>query len=261
MTLESKVAIVTGAGRGIGRGVALRLAWEGADVAVVDIQGNLAAETAGEVEKLGRRSLALPADVSNSASVAEMVRSVHSKYGRIDILVNSAAIIVTAPMVDTKEEDWDRIMAINLKGTFLCCKAAVPVMMAQRSGKIVNFYSSGAKYGSPNSTAYAATKYGVWGFTLSLAVELAPYGINANCVSPGFCDTGMLRNVFTDKAALANRSLESVTAGVIDQIPLGRIARPEDIAAAVAFLCSSDADYITGDVLLVDGAINRLRVK
>jgi NAD(P)-dependent dehydrogenase (short-subunit alcohol dehydrogenase family) len=164
-------------------------------------------------------------------------------------------------MVETTEADWDRIMAINLKGTFLCCKAVVPHMMEQRAGKIVNFYSSGAKYGSPNSTAYAATKYGVWGFTLSLAVELAPYGINANCVSPGFCDTGMLRTVFTDKAALAGSSLESVTAGVMDQIPLGRMASPEEVAAAVAFLCSSDSDYVTGDVLLVDGAINRLRVK
>ncbi len=261
MRLEGKAAIVTGAGRGIGRGVALRLAREGADVAVVDIQGDLADQTAGEIERLGRSPLALPTDVSDSAAVAEMVGSVHSKYGHVDILVNSAAIIVTTPMVETREEDWDRIMAINLKGTFLCCKAAVPHMMAQRSGKIVNFYSSGAKYGSPNSTAYAATKFGVWGFSLSLAVELAPHGINVNCVSPGVIDTEMIRDVFTAKSRLAGKEVDAVRAEITSQMPLGRMGTPEDIAGAVAYLVSSDADYVTGHVLEVSSAMNRLRFK
>lgn len=244
MKTGSKVAIVTGAGQGIGKAIALRLVRDGANLAVVDINQETAEATAREIEGLGRRAIAIKTDVSNSEQVNKMVEQTVRDFGTVDILVNNAAFVAEVPQnfIDETEEYWDRVIAVCLKGVILCSRAVLDTMIEKQGGKIVNISSDAGRVGQPGQTVYAGTKGGIIAFTKSLAREVARHGINVNCVSPGATDTPAFQ-----------KNPEKVKEAVPKGIPLRRIAKPEDIAGAVAFLCSIDADYITGQVLSVSG--------
>lgn len=244
MKTGSKVAIVTGAGQGIGKAIALRLVRDGANLAVVDINPETAEATAREIEGLGRRAIAIKTDVSNSEQVNKMVEQTVRDFGTVDILVNNAAFVAEVPQnfIDETEEYWDRVIAVCLKGVILCSRAVLDTMIEKQGGKIVNISSDAGRVGQPGQTVYAGTKGGIIAFTKSLAREVARHGINVNCVSPGATDTPAFQ-----------KNPEKVKEAVPKGIPLRRIAKPEDIAGAVAFLCSIDADYITGQVLSVSG--------
>jgi 3-oxoacyl-[acyl-carrier protein] reductase len=223
----------------------LRLAGEGADVAVCASRSQEAAETlAGQLEKLGVRALPIKADVSRSDEVDNLFSSVIEAWGKVDILVNNAGITRDGLVMRMKEEDWDAVMDVNLKGAFLCTKAASRPMMKERSGRIVNISSVSGLMGNAGQANYAASKSGLIGFTKTIARELAGRGITSNAVAPGFIPTDMTKDLSED-----------VKAELMTQIPLGKMGRPEDIAAAVAFLASDDASYITGQVLVVDGGM------
>jgi 3-oxoacyl-[acyl-carrier protein] reductase len=243
MNLINKKAIVTGASRGIGRSIAVALAQRGTDVAVNynrDIDG--AKATAKEIMALGRKALIVKADVANSLEVNQMVDKVLEEFGRIDILVNNAGIFEVALVHEMTDEQWDRTLNTNLKGVFNCCRAVVKHMIKQRSGKIVNISSIDAHRGYYGGAHYAASKAGIIAFTKSLAREVASYGICVNAVAPGEIETEMTReelNKFRDE--------------FLKQIPLGRIGKPEDVAGVVVFLCSDEANYITGETINVNG--------
>jgi 2-hydroxycyclohexanecarboxyl-CoA dehydrogenase len=244
MELEGKVAIVTGAGQGIGKAIALRLSKEGAGVAVVDLNPDTAEATAREITGAGGKAIAIKADVSNSAQVNEMAKQVVSELGTVDILVNNAAFVADLPQkfIDETEDYWDRVIAVCLKGNILCSRAVLDTMIEKQSGKIVNISSDAGRVGQSGQTVYSATKGGIISFSKALAREVARYKINVNCVSPGATDTPAFQ-----------KNPEPVKEAVPKGIPLRRIAKPEDIASAVAFFCSSDADYMTGQVLSVSG--------
>ncbi|MEW9032067.1 MAG: 3-oxoacyl-[acyl-carrier-protein] reductase [Planifilum fimeticola] len=243
--LSGKVAIVTGGSRGIGRAVSIALADAGADVAIV-YAGNRqgAEETVAEIEKRGRRGVMIQADVSQADQVDSAVKQVLDAFGRIDILVNNAGITRDNLVLRMKEEDWDRVVDTNLKGTFLFSKAVIRTMMKQRSGRIINISSVVGVSGNPGQANYVAAKAGVIGMTKSLARELASRGITVNAIAPGFIETDMT-------AVLG----DEVRDQIMGQIPLARFGSPEDVAAAVRFLASDDAGYITGQTLHVDGGM------
>lgn len=243
--LEGKVALVTGASRGIGRAIAIGLAEAGADVAV-NYAGNeaAAAEVVERIAALGRTAIAIKADVADGGQVEEMVKQVLDRCGRIDILVNNAGITRDNLIMRMKEEEFDQVMNTNLKGVFLCLKAVTRPMMKQRSGRIINISSVVGALGNPGQANYVAAKAGVIGLTKSAAKELASRNITVNCVAPGFIETDM-----TDKLA------EEYRAQLLQQIPLARLGRPEDIAKAVRFLASEDASYMTGQTIHVDGGM------
>ena len=245
MLLDGKCALVTGASRGIGRAVALKLAAEGAKVAL-NFAGNEAAanEVRQEIEAAGGQAILVKADVANEAAVQEMVQKTADAFGRIDILVNNAGITRDGLLARMKEEDWDAVLSTNLKGVFLTTKAVAKLMMKQRAGRIVNMASVVGVTGNAGQANYSAAKAGVIGFTKTIARELASRGVPVNAVAPGFIDTDMT-SVLSDKAK------EAALAG----IPLGRMGTPEDIAAAVLFLASDQASYVTGQVLHVDGGM------
>jgi 3-oxoacyl-[acyl-carrier protein] reductase len=245
MNLSGKTAIVTGGSRGIGRSIALKLAEKGANV-VVNYTNNAskAQEVVDEVKKMGVEALALKADVSSEDDVKALVKEVSKHFDTIDILVNNAGITRDTLVIRMKDEDWDKVMDINLKGTYLCTKLIGKKMMKQRSGKIVNITSVVGIMGNAGQANYAASKAGVIGFTKSIAKEFAPRGINVNAVAPGFIQTDM-----TDKLP------EEVKENYAASIPLGRLGSPEDVANIVAFLCSEEADYLTGQVINVDGGM------
>lgn len=238
MSLAGKVAIVTGAASGIGLACARRLAQAGARVAVWDI--NLAGAEAAAAELGG---IAARVDVSKRAEVDAAAAQARERLGPIGILVNNAGITLFQPFLETSEEAWDRIMTINLKSLLFCTQAVLPDMLAAQWGRIVNVSSSSAQTGSARMAAYAASKGGVIGFTKALAQELAPKGVTVNNVPPGFIDTPMLRG------SEVGERLEQVAAAS----PMKRAGKPEDIAAAVAFLASEEAGYITGHTLSVNG--------
>jgi len=241
--LTERIAIVTGAGRGIGKSIALTLAREGAKVMVNDIDIKTATEVTKEIRNMGRSSLVFQADVSNSKEVNQMVEFIQQEFGRIDILVNNAAIIKRGTIDDLSEEDWDRVMEINLKGTFNCTKAVAGIMKKQRYGKIVNISSVVGKVGDlASAPCYGASKAGIACLAKSLARELAPYNINVNVVAPHAIETDMSREWPEEK----RRS-------IISSIPLGRMGEPEDVAEAVLFLVSDKSKFITGEVLDVNG--------
>lgn len=245
MLLEGKVALVTGASRGIGKAIALLLAENGADVAVNFAGSTAAAEAvAAEIEKMGRKAILVQGDVSQTEVCAEMVDKVVKEIGHIDILVNNAGITRDTLLLRMKEEDWDAVLNTNLKGVFNCTKAAVKYMAKQRSGSIVNISSVVALMGNAGQANYAAAKAGILGFTRSVAKEMAARGIRVNAVTPGFIKTDMT-SVLSEK----------VVAAMEASIPLARLGEPEDIAKAVLFLVSDNAAYITGQTLHVDGGM------
>jgi len=244
MSLQGKIALVTGAAQGIGRDIALALATDGADVAICDVNLEAAQKTAGDIEAKGRKSLALKANVAASAEVIAMVDQVVEKFGRIDILVNNAGITRDGLILRMKDEDWDLVMSINLKGSFLCTKAALKFMTKQRGGTIINIASIVGAMGNAGQANYVASKAGLIGLTKTIAREYANRGITANAVAPGFIDTAMTQ-------ALS----DNVKTELSKQIPLGKLGTPEDVANAVRFLASPWAGYITGQVLHVNGGM------
>ena len=245
MLLEGKTALVTGASRGIGRAIALRLAAEGADVAVNFAGSSAKAEEVKEaIIKMGRKAVAIQADVKDVSSVASMVEEVKKTFGRIDILVNNAGVTRDGLLMRMKDEDWETVIDTNLRGVFQCTKAVSKIMMKQRYGRIVNMASVVGLVGNAGQANYAASKAGVIGFSKLVARELASRGITVNMVAPGCIDTDMT-------AVLSDKVREAMLA----DIPLARVGKPEDVANAVAFLVSDEAAYITGQVINVDGGM------
>jgi len=243
--LSGRVAVVTGGSRGIGRAVVDRLAEMGAHVVVNYVRDREAAATAVDsVRKAGVKAISVQADIAQVAEAERLIRTTLNHFQRVDILVCNAGFWRGAPVEEITEELWDRTMNINLKGTWSVCKAAIPFMKEQRSGKIVIVSSTAGQRGEANVSNYAASKGGQISFTKSLATELAPYRINVNAVAPGWVETDMNVEVFA-KADRLN--------SIIQTIPLGEIATADDIACSIAFLCSSWARHITGEILNVNG--------
>ncbi|MCB5235321.1 3-oxoacyl-[acyl-carrier-protein] reductase [Niallia circulans] len=245
MKLAGKVAVVTGASRGIGKSIALELAKQGADV-VVNYAGSVdrANEVVKEIEGLGRKAISIQCDVSNTDSVNAMMKEALESFGNIDILVNNAGITRDNLLMRMKDSEWDDVINTNLKGVFLCTKAVTRPMMKQRKGRIINITSIVGVTGNPGQANYVAAKAGVIGFTKTTAKELAQRNITVNAIAPGFITTDM-----TDKLT------EEVKNSMLTQIPLGQFGRPEDIANAVVFLASDDSSYITGQTLHIDGGM------
>lgn len=244
MSLTGKTALVTGAAQGIGRDIALALATDGADVAICDVNLEAAQKTAADIEAKGRKSLAIKANVAASVDVIAMIDQVVEKFGKIDILVNNAGITRDGLILRMKDEDWDLVLSINLKGAFMCAKAALKFMTKQRSGTIINIASIVGAMGNAGQANYVASKAGLIGLTKTIAREYANRNVTANAVAPGFIDTAMTQ-------ALS----ENVRADLSKQIPLGRLGSSEDVANAVKFLASPAAAYITGQVLHVNGGM------
>jgi len=250
------VAIITGGGRGIGRGIALAFAKEGADIVIGDIRFQKAREVAKEIKALGRGALPLKVDVTKNGQVNDMVEKTFDEFGRIDILVNNAGIISKTYVKDMDEKSWDAVISVNLKGTFLCSKAVIPYMIKQRSGKIINISSIAGKRGSVGLAHYCASKFGVIGFTQSLALELAEYNINVNAICPGILETYMWTDVLTPwRAKKEGLPEEEAWQKTIDAIPLGRPQMPEDIGRMAVFLASEDARNLTGQAINVCGGL------
>jgi 3-oxoacyl-[acyl-carrier protein] reductase len=244
MRLKDKVALITGAGQGIGRTTALTFAREGAIVAVADVNMTAASAVAAEIAQADGRAKAIFLDVSRAESVEAAVRNVHESFGRIDVLVNNAGIVRDARMQKMSEEQFDTVIGVNLKGVWLCAKAVAPHMIAQGGGSIINAASVVALYGNFGQTNYVAAKSGVIGMTKTWARELGPAGIRVNAIAPGFIATDMIASV-----------PEKVIEGVQERTPMRRLGRPDDIANAYLFLASDEASFITAQVLSVDGGL------
>jgi len=293
---KGQVAIITGSGQGIGKGIAKRLAREGAIVVIAEYNPKTAAAAAQDIEDDNGRAMAYPIDVSDAPAVQKMVAKIVAKFDHINILVNNAGVAQTKPMMDLTEEDWDRIIAVNQRGTFFCLQAVAAQMIkqvpeavrkmaetpadimtinpddqaesdAQHSGasisdgyvsratygKIVNLSSIAGRRGRPLSTHYAASKAAIINITQSAALALAPYKITVNAICPGIVPTPMWDQIDQERADLFGAKPGEVAAAFVNSVPLKRAATAEDIAGAVAFFCSDDADYITGQALNVDG--------
>jgi NAD(P)-dependent dehydrogenase (short-subunit alcohol dehydrogenase family) len=245
-----RTAIVTGGASGIGLAIARRLASDGAKVAIFDRNGDDADVAAAAIQADGGTSLALVVDVADRGSVDQGVDEVHSRFGPVTILVNSAGKDGFSPFLSITKEAWDTILAVNLTGTFHCCQAVLPDMIEAGWGRIVNISSSSAHGGQPLMTHYVASKAGVMGLTKALALEFGPQGITVNTIPPGFIDTPMLRR--SEKAGQLGRGIDYHIA----RTPVRRAGLPEDIAGACAFLVSEEAGYITGQVIGVNGGRN-----
>lgn len=242
--LNGKVALVTGSGQGIGKAIALKLASNGADIVVSDVVEENGKAVCSEIESLGRKALFVKCDVSKMAEVETAASLAMEAFGKIDILVNNAGITRDTLILKMTEEDWDKVISINLKGAFNCSKVVSKIMMKQRSGRIISIASIIGLVGNAGQCNYAASKAGIIGLTKSLAKELASRGITANAVAPGFIRTKMT-DVLPDK----------VKEDLLKQIPLKTLGEPEDVANAVLFLSSDLASYITGEVIKVDGGM------
>ncbi len=242
--LEGKVALITGGAQGIGRAIALLLAREGAKVVITDINVEKARGTCQEVESLGQEGLAIGGNVADAREAEAMIFQAVEKFGHLDILVNNAGITRDQVLLRMKEEDWDLVFSVNLKGAFHCTKAALRPFLKQKGGKVVNIASVTGQMGNAGQANYAASKAGLIGFTKSIAREYANRNIQVNAVAPGFIDTAMSQ-------AIPQKDREFL----IKQIPVERLGTPEDVAEAVLFLCSPAANYITGQVLNVNGGM------
>jgi len=243
-SLNGKVALVTGGGRGIGRAIALRFAEAGADLGLADINTADLEKVAKEIEAKGRRALAVQTNIAVKAEVDNMVAKTLEKFGTIDILVNNAAINIMRPLVDLREEGWDRVMNVDLKGYFLCSQAVAKVMMEKKKGNIISMVSTGAAKAAPGLGAYSIAKAGVVMLTKLLAVELASYNIRVNAIGPYLVKTMFSQPMWADPDTC--RAVEA-------SIPLGRIAEPDDISSVALFLASDASSYITGQTIYVDG--------
>jgi 2-hydroxycyclohexanecarboxyl-CoA dehydrogenase len=242
--LQDKIAIVTGGGQGIGRGIATKLAAEGATVAVADINESTAKETAAA---LGGGAIGIPTDVTSRESVAALVRQVHEAFGLIDVLVNNAGWDKVGPFTDSDPADWDKIMHINLYGVLHTCHAVLPIMAAQGHGKVVNIASDAGRVGSSGEAVYSAAKGGIIAFTKTIAREMARQQINCNVVCPGPSDTPLFASIGGDNPKLREALIRS--------IPFRRLGQPEDLANVVAFLASDEASYVTGQTISVSGGL------
>ncbi|UCH24973.1 MAG: beta-ketoacyl-ACP reductase [Trueperaceae bacterium] len=246
--LGSRVALVTGAARGIGAATALRLAEEGAHICLCDLEEEGVQQVAAEIRKLGVEALPLRCDVTDKGEVEVMIGKIIDRFGRLDILINNAGVIRDNLLFKMSDEDWDAVMNVHLKGAFLCSRAAQKQMVAQQFGKIVNLSSTSAA-GRRGQANYAAAKAGIQGFTRTLALELGPFNINVNAVAPGFIDTEMTRSV----AERLGYDPDEFKRSRAEQIALRRIGQPRDVANVVCFLCSEDSSYLSGQVLYVSG--------
>ena len=244
MRLKEQVALITGSARGIGKEIAKTFAEAGAKVVISDINKATADETADEFCSLGHEAISLACNVTKSADVEEMVNKILDKYNRIDILVNNAGITRDNLLLRMSEEDWDAVINTNLKGAFICTKVVSKFMLKAKKGKIISIASIIGIMGNAGQANYAASKAGIIGLTKSVARELASRGITANAVAPGFIQTEMTEKL-NDKAREA----------IYKQIPLGKLGTPHDVAQVCLFLASSDADYITGQTIVVDGGM------
>jgi 3-oxoacyl-[acyl-carrier protein] reductase len=251
MLLSKRVAIITGGARGIGKGIALKFAEEGCSVVITDVLANETKKTLEEILKKGGNGFSVQCDVSDSRQVQNLVNQVINKYGKVDILVNNAGIAQTPKSITmVSEEEWDRILAINLKGVFLCCKAVVPHMKEKRYGKIINISSTGAIAPPSQTISYCAAKAGVLGLTLDLALELAPFNICVNAILPGGIRTEMW-----DAIVPPDVNEEDFFVKVAETVPMKRVGTPEDIAGVALFLASDLSGYVTGDRIIVGGGI------
>jgi NAD(P)-dependent dehydrogenase (short-subunit alcohol dehydrogenase family) len=243
MNLTNRVAIVTGAAQGIGEAISLRLANAGADVVVADLNLPLAEAVAERARALGRKSIGVRCDVSQASDVGQMRDRVLREFGKVDILVNNAGIPgKNAPVVEVSEQEWDLVMAVDLKSVFLCSKAVLPGMIERRYGRIVNIASIAGKEGNPNLAAYSTAKAGVIGLTKALAKEVVTLGVYVNCVSPAVIETPILKQI-------TQQQIDYMTS----RIPMGRLGRPEEVAAVVHFLASDDASFVTAQCYDVSG--------
>jgi 3-oxoacyl-[acyl-carrier protein] reductase len=246
--LEERVAFVTGAGRGIGAATALRMAEEGARVALVDIDTEGCQQVAAEIDRLGSDSLVISCDVSDSAKVQDAVDQAASRFGRLDILVNNAGVLRDNLLFKMSESDWDTVMNVHLKGAFLCSRAAQKYMVQQKYGRIVSLSSTSA-LGNRGQANYSTAKAGLQGLTRTLAVELGPFGITVNAVAPGFIDTEMTRTT----ARRRGLDPDEVIANASKTIPVRRVGQPRDIANVICFLSSDEAGFVNGQIIYVAG--------
>jgi 3-oxoacyl-[acyl-carrier protein] reductase len=244
MQLKDKVALITGAAQGIGKAIAIALAKEGANIVVSDINLDLATQTAKEIEGLGVKTMAIKTNVADLADVEKSVKEIVQALGRLDILVNNAGITKDNLLIRMKKEEWEAVIGVNLSGVFNCTQAVSSLMMKQRYGKIISIASIVGQMGNFGQANYAASKGGVIAFTKTVARELASRNVTANAIAPGFIQTAM-----TDKLS------DEVKQKMMAQIPMGKLGQPEDIASAVVFLASPAADYITGQVLAINGGM------
>lgn len=245
MRLKGRVAIITGAGSGNGRGIALRFSEEGVRIVAADLDPESARETANLVEDAGGEALAVRADVSRREQVSAMVEAATEQFGAIDILVNNAGVETLVPLLDLEESEWDRIVDTNLKGAFLCAQIAARAMVSARTpGAIVNIASINAKIALAGQAHYTSSKGGLIMLTKSMALDLAPHGIRVNAIGPGVIETRMTERSLSDPERRAM---------LLSKVPLGRVGQPRDVANAALFLASDEASYITGTTLYVDG--------
>ena len=237
------VALITGAGQGIGRAIAIALSMRDRRVVVADINGPSASKVTQEIQGVGKTALAIEVDVSSEPSVTRMIKRTLEEFGTIDVLVNNAGIYPSTTIKELTNQSWNQVIGTNLTGAFLCSRAAVPIMLEKKKGRIINVSSTTAFRGAQNGAHYAASKAGLIGFTKALALELAPAGITVNVICPGLTDTAQPRGHMTDQELYAKK----------ERVPLGRIAQPEDIVGPVLFLASDKASHITGQSVLVNG--------